>query len=489
MPDQTPILSFPLILPAQAQKHVTHNEALRLLDVMVQLVVKDRGLTAPPASPVDGDRHIIADGAIDAWAGKEGQIAAFWDNAWLYLMPQEGWAAFVTDEAMEATYIAGEWLTDNQRDASFAQVGVNATADAINRLSVNADATLFNHDGAGHQVKLNKATSGDTASLLYQSGFSGRAEIGLAGSEDLSIKVSPDGSLFQEALIINSATAEVTLPGQVTVGGLGFDADPDTGLASAAIGQLGFRVSGVIQATLDATALQLDVPLNGLAVTQGQVDPTPGRLMSVGAFGLGSTDTPDFNSDDAGLPTLFGRMTAGTRVDGSNWHALHLSRATDQESAQIAVRDAAASAGSQLAIRHRDGTGAWSAWNPLYGQKNILGAVSLSVGQVTGALIERGSNANGDYVRFADGTQICWHTLSVPNVTSALGSLFQSAAVTWTFPATFDVAATVSGAANSTQCWLGIGASGVFNIQFRVLSPTSLATAVTCRLMAIGRWA
>lgn len=489
MPDQTPILSLPLILPAQAQKHVTHNEALRLLDVMVQLVVKDRGLTAPPASPVEGDRHIIGSGAIDAWAGKEGQIAAFWNNAWLYLEPYEGWAAFVMDEGMQATFIAGTWLTENQRDVSFAQLGINATADASNRLSVNADATLFNHDGAGHQVKLNKAATGDTASLLYQSGFSGRAEIGLAGNEDLSIKVSPDGTLFQEALIIDSASADVTIPGHVTLGGLGFDGDPDTGLASAGFGQLGFRVSGVMQATLDSTALQLDVPLNGLAVTQGQVDPTPGRLMPVGAFGLGATATPDFNSDDLGLPTLLGRMTSGTRVDGANWHALHLSRATDQESAQIAVRDAAASTGSQLAIRHRDGTGAWSGWNPLYGQRNILGPVSLSVGQVTGALIERGSNANGDYVRFADGTQICWHDLSVPNVTSNLGSMFQSAAATWTFPAAFDVAATVSGAANSTQSWLGIGPSGVLNIQFRAISPTSLASAVTCRLMAIGRWA
>ena len=51
MSDQSTILSLPHILPSQAQKHVTHNEALRLLDVMVQLAVTQRTLAAPPASP------------------------------------------------------------------------------------------------------------------------------------------------------------------------------------------------------------------------------------------------------------------------------------------------------------------------------------------------------------------------------------------------------------------------------------------------------
>ena len=72
--------------------------------------------------------------------------------------------------------------------------GVNATADATTRLAVSAAASLFNHAGAGHQLKLNKAGPADTASLLLQTGWSGRAEIGLAGDDDLHVKVSGDGS-------------------------------------------------------------------------------------------------------------------------------------------------------------------------------------------------------------------------------------------------------------------------------------------------------
>lgn len=66
MPDETTILSLPLILPAQAQKHVTHNEALVQLDLIVQLAVINRTLTAPPALPALGDRHIVAAGATGA---------------------------------------------------------------------------------------------------------------------------------------------------------------------------------------------------------------------------------------------------------------------------------------------------------------------------------------------------------------------------------------------------------------------------------------
>jgi hypothetical protein len=43
----------------------------------------------------------------------------------------------------------------------------------------------------------------------------------------------------------------------------------------------------------------------------------------------------------------------------------------------------------------------------IYGQGNILGTVSQSAGVPTGAIIERGSNANGEFVKYADGTMIC----------------------------------------------------------------------------------
>ena len=80
------------------------------------------------------------------------------------------------------------------------------------------------------------------------------------------------------------------------------------------------------------------------------------------------------------------------------------------------------------------------AWAAAIGQLNaadwfnVLGTVSQSGGVPTGDLFERGDNANGEYVRFADGTQICWF---------AAEAIYTSATrltYSWTFPAAFAVA-------------------------------------------------
>ena len=73
----TPHLALPYIEAAQAQKHVTHNEALDRLDLLTQLAVESRTLTAPPGSPTDGARYIVAGGATGAWSGWDCDLAAF----------------------------------------------------------------------------------------------------------------------------------------------------------------------------------------------------------------------------------------------------------------------------------------------------------------------------------------------------------------------------------------------------------------------------
>jgi Protein of unknown function (DUF2793) len=59
MSDQSQILSLPYIQPAQAQEHVTHNEALRSLDALVQLAVTDASQSSPPVTPSAGARYIV----------------------------------------------------------------------------------------------------------------------------------------------------------------------------------------------------------------------------------------------------------------------------------------------------------------------------------------------------------------------------------------------------------------------------------------------
>lgn len=223
MPDDTTILSLPLILPAQAQKHVTHNEALVQLDLIVQLAVINRTLTSAPALASVGDRHIVAAGATGVWAGQSGRIALLSETGWQFTQPLAGWRAHVLSEGQTAVFDGLAWKTPADGPLRVTQLGVSATPDVTNRLSVSSPATLLNHAGGGHQLKLNKAATGDTASLLFQTGFSGRAEMGTAGSDDFSVKVSADGSGFATALTAEAATAEVTLPQPLHLGGQAAD--------------------------------------------------------------------------------------------------------------------------------------------------------------------------------------------------------------------------------------------------------------------------
>ena len=202
MPDTSPILSLPYIQSAQAQKHVTHNEAVQTLDILVQLAVLSRSISDAVTGAQDGDRYIVANAATGAWAGHEGEVASWLDGVWQFHAPNAGWSAWVADEGLVAVFDGALWASQQVETNNLSTLGVNATADATNRLSVAAAATLLNHDGAGHQVKINKNLAADTASLLYQSGFSGRAEMGLAGTDEFSIKTSADGVVWVDAMTI-----------------------------------------------------------------------------------------------------------------------------------------------------------------------------------------------------------------------------------------------------------------------------------------------
>lgn len=213
MSETSPILSLPYIQPSQAQKHVTHNEALRQLDAVVQLAVISAELTTPPVTPQEGDRYIVATGATDIWSGQDTAVAVWADSAWTFHRPLVGWRADVQGSGAALRFDGTGWITPGIAPLqNIDHVGVNTTADDTNRLSVSAPATLLNHAGGSHQLKLNKNAQTDTASLLFQTGFSGRAEMGTAGTDDFAVKVSANGTLFNTALVAEAADGAVRFP-------------------------------------------------------------------------------------------------------------------------------------------------------------------------------------------------------------------------------------------------------------------------------------
>lgn len=290
MSDITARLDLPLIQPSQAQKHVTHNEALQVLDGLVQAALEETGANTPPFEPVIGTLYAIGPSPTDDWAGEANKLALRITEAWLFIDPQEGWRAWDKATGQFRVFDGTGWAEIRPDLNNLDGIGIGTAFDATNRLTVASAASLFTHEGAGHQVKVNKAAAGDTASLLFQSGFTGHAEMGLAGDTTFSVKVSDDGTTWHDALRADPASQQ----------------------------------------------LETDFQISGDAVQQAATDITAGRLM---------------------------------RADYG------------------------------------------------YGPGNLLGTVSQSGGTPTGAVIERGSNANGEYVRLADGTQICTAFITVDATT------------------------------------------------------------------------
>lgn len=130
MSDTTTHLGLPYLLAAQAQTHVTHNEALRLLDAMVQLSVLDRTRTTPPASPADGNRHLVASGATGLWAGWDLNIVFWVDGAWIRLVPRTGWMVWVAADGLFLVWTGAAWeVVGEPRDVSDAVFSLVNDAD------------------------------------------------------------------------------------------------------------------------------------------------------------------------------------------------------------------------------------------------------------------------------------------------------------------------------------------------------------------------
>ena len=210
--ESTVNLALPYIMPSQAQKHVTHNEALLILDALVQLSLKSRAFSTPPDEPAEGDRYLVGPDAEDGWHGRSGSIALFADGGWNFATPRSGFLAWIEDEEKLTVHLDGTFVDVVPALEAVAMLGINASADPTNRLAVAAPATLLTHEGGSHRLSVNKETPGDTASLIFSTGFSARAEIGLAGNDDLSFKVSADGSTFAEALRVTAANGRVRFP-------------------------------------------------------------------------------------------------------------------------------------------------------------------------------------------------------------------------------------------------------------------------------------
>jgi len=206
---QTNNLKLPYISTTQASPAVTHNEALRTLDSLVQPIVQTRSLSIPPTEPNEGENYIVGPNATLEWAGQDSMIASLQDGAWSFHAPRAGWHVWIADEECHRVFDGADWVLTSPH---VELVGINAVPDGANRLAVAAHASLFSHTGADHQLKIDKSTTNDTASVVFQQGFSSRAEIGLTGTNNLHVRTSANGSDWTDALTARASDGKIAFP-------------------------------------------------------------------------------------------------------------------------------------------------------------------------------------------------------------------------------------------------------------------------------------
>lgn len=259
-----------------------------------------------------------------------------------------------------------------------------------------------------------------------------------------------------------------------------------------ALADLTTQARGLLAGTAlsrSGTTYTLNGILNGTAVTQSPTDTTAARLLKTGDFGLGSLNPR------AGAVTLADWLSM---AEATGFHHM----GNDSETLNKPAGISGAGWGSALTVRTSDSIGARIGWRgfrnsaeffmqkwdaggqgwliKFFNNRNIVGTVVDAAGVPDGAIIETGSNANGRYTRFADGTQICWRTMAAAS----------GAAATWTFPAAFAAAPAVTGTAVATVLSAVCldAAPTTTAATFSARDKADARRADTCHLRAEGRW-
>lgn len=221
---QSARLGLPYVAAGQLQKHVTVNEALTRLDGLIQAAVVSRTVALQPTDAADGDLYILPPGANGSdWSdGSDGDLVRAEFGGWTRVDAPAGMVVVVQDEGQLVVRTGTTWSAPTLSGGAMqnlTRLGLNATADAGNPLIARINSALLTarplaEGGTGAlRLVLNKDAGGDVVSLLFQRGYSGRAELGLIGDDDLSLKVSADGATWREALRIDPDDGRVVFPG------------------------------------------------------------------------------------------------------------------------------------------------------------------------------------------------------------------------------------------------------------------------------------
>lgn len=201
-------LGLPFLEAAQAQKHVTVNEALRRLDALLQLSVKSTVLAAPPSSPVEGERYIVAATASGPWTGAEGSIASWTDGAWIFFAPGKGWRAWDENAGAFIFFDGTSWAGEPG----------GSSGDAGLVTSTHGAETAFSILEAEHVI--GSGASNDTSFMIPDRaivlGVTGRVMTAITGASSWNVGVAADASRYATGIGVAAGSTLIGPSGPVT---------------------------------------------------------------------------------------------------------------------------------------------------------------------------------------------------------------------------------------------------------------------------------
>lgn len=101
--------ALPLLDAGQAQKEMTHNEALLLLDLLAGAGVVAVGVETPPADPVAGQCWVIGATPTAAWAGRALALAGWTAGGWRFVAPRDGLTVWSAADGCPVIFGGGQW--------------------------------------------------------------------------------------------------------------------------------------------------------------------------------------------------------------------------------------------------------------------------------------------------------------------------------------------------------------------------------------------
>lgn len=128
----TPRFSLPILAVAQAQKEMTHNEALVLIDALIHATVETGPQADPPTERAEGECWLIGADATGAWAGQEDRIGLWSAGGWRFIAPHDGMRVRRSADGLWMTYGAGLWA----EPAAIANPDGGSTIDTEARIAI-----------------------------------------------------------------------------------------------------------------------------------------------------------------------------------------------------------------------------------------------------------------------------------------------------------------------------------------------------------------